>query len=204
MTGRRRTARRAHAASSGPPIGSRICGPRRPATVLVALLLVPLLDLVQWSRPWPVPLVGLLDEPAHLLTAWLFLASLPWRSSRRLPAWTLAGAVAIDLDHIPLYLGWEAIGTPGGRPVTHSLLTVGVLLVVAGAPRFRVPALGVGFGVLLHLVRDLATGPGVPLYWPLSEEAVVLPYAVEFAALTVAAIVAVRARRRRVVSGRAI
>jgi inner membrane protein len=158
---------------------------------------------MQWSHPWSVPVVGLLDEPAHLLTAWLFLGSLPGRPSRRFAAWALAGAVAIDVDHIPLYLGWAAIGTPGGRPVTHSLVTVGVLLVVAGAPRLRVPALGLAVGVLLHLIRDLATGPGVPLRWPLSEESVVLPYAVEFGALTVAALVAVVVSRWSAISGRA-
>ncbi len=108
-------------------------------------------------------MVGLLDEPGHLLTAWLFLAASP-RARRRLDLrWVLLGAVAIDVDHLPLYL-WAALASsPGGRPVTHSLITVLVLLVVVAAlsRRLSTAATGVAVGVLLHFVRDVATGPGL-------------------------------------------
>ena len=62
--------------------------------------------------------------------------------------------MAIDLDHIPLYLG---VGNPGQRPVTHSLTTV-----LAGAAT----------GLLIHFARDIAEGPpGVRMLWPLQDTA---------------------------------
>jgi inner membrane protein len=140
----------------------------------------------------PLLLLGLLDEPAHLATAWLFLAAfLPGRA-RALGPWVLVGAVAIDADHVPLYL-WDALAAaPGARPVPHSLLTVAVLAAAAVAsPRLRSPLLGLALGVVLHLVRDLATGPGVPLLWPFGPAKVIVPYAVYLLVLAVVAVVAV-------------
>ena len=59
----------------------------------------------------------------------------------------LIASVAIDLDHIPLYLGF---GNPYQRPVTHSLAT----------------------GLLIHSARDIAEGPpGVRMLWPLQNTA---------------------------------
>jgi len=150
--------------------GLRAAGPVAALAATVAL------DLLQSAHGWPVPVVGLLDEPAHLLTAWLALAACSPRTARlRLLPWVLLGAVAIDLDHVPLYLGADGITADGGgRPVTHSLLTVAVLLalaVVAGRPLS-----GLAAGVGLHLARDLATGPGVPLLWPMDSSDVRIPY----------------------------
>lgn len=155
--------------------------------------LVGVLDLVAGARYWPIAVNGALDEPAHLLTAGLFLAAfLPWRL-RALVPWALAGAVLIDLDHIPLYL-WGALAVePGGRPFTHSLATV-LVLAAAGAiarGRARTALLGLALGVVLHLVRDLGTGPGVPLWWPADPHSVIVPYAAYFAALLVACAAAV-------------
>jgi len=48
--------------------------------------------------------------------------------------------------------------------------------------------LGLAFGISAHLLRDLATGPGVPLFWPLSGAAVELPYVAFVAALLAAAL----------------
>ena len=76
----------------------------------------------------------------------------------------------IDLDHVPQYVGWHVLrAAPSGRPLTHSLLTVGVLLVLAaGSRRLRLPFLGMAFGVALHLLRDASEGrAGVPLLWPM-------------------------------------
>ena len=150
--------------------GPRAAGPVAALAGIVAL------DLLRTGRDWPIPVLGLLDEPAHLLTAWLAVAAWSSRTVRvRLLPWVLLGAVAIDVDHIPLYLGADGITADGdGRPVTHSLLTVAVLLaaaLVAGHP-----LLGLAAGVGLHLVRDLATGPGLPLLWPVADADVRVPY----------------------------
>ena len=52
-----------------------------------------------------------------------------------------------------------------------------VLLVVAAlSRRLRTAATGVAVGVLLHFVRDVATGPGLPLAWPLCSSSALLPY----------------------------
>lgn len=113
-------------------------------------------------------LLGVLDWSAHLATAALVLLALgvPWR------AWlvVLPSSVLLDLDH--LALGVPGVEAAGGRPFTHSALTVLVLLGVS--LRWR-PLLLVTAGVLLHFLRDVATGPGLPLLWP-AGGAVLLPY----------------------------
>jgi inner membrane protein len=147
---------------------------------------------------------GLVDEPAHLATCALALLALAFVGmplSRRFAVAALAASTAIDLDHLPHYLGSHLLMGPSlPRPYTHSLLLVCLLLAVAAALRSdaRGVALGLSFGVAAHLFRDLATGPGVSLFWPLSAAAVTIPYAVYAAALlaTAVAIVA-KARRRR-------
>jgi inner membrane protein len=125
--------------------------------------------------------IAALDEPAHLATAALaLLAAVPWERLSR--TWSLhlvvlASAVLIDVDHVPLYLGLSSIA-PGGRPVTHSLATPLLLLAASTMLRRRSgPAVAAAaVGICLHLVRDLATGPGVSLFWPLTTTSVLLPY----------------------------
>ena len=83
----------------------------------------------------------------------------------------LIASVAIDLDHIPLYLG--LLRDNGQRPVTHSLATV---VVFAGAaavsPRHRAVLAGIATGLVLHFARDIAEGPpGVRLLWPVGGRA---------------------------------
>ena len=175
---------------------------------LLALAGVCALDAVQAARAWPVPVVGLLDEPAHLLTAWLALAALGLGGLRggmsALLPWVLIGSVALDIDHIPLYLWGEPVAHHGSRPVTHAAVSVVVLLAVAALARGRgrTAAAGLAAGVALHLVRDVATGPGIPLLWPLDGTDVRLPYAAYLAVVVVAAAVAlVRGLRRPDVSG---
>ncbi|SDC39396.1 inner membrane protein [Geodermatophilus telluris] len=162
---------------------------------VAALVAVLGIDRLLALRHWSVPAEALLDEPAHLLTAGLLLAAAGVRS-RRLVLWALAGAVLIDLDHVPLYLGAE-VTADGGRPVSHSVTTVLVLLVAAGVWRAqRTRLAGLALGVVLHVVRDLASGPGVPLLWPLLPTSAHLPYPV-YAGVLVAAVgvVALRAWR---------
>ena len=137
-------------------------------------------------------LTGIRDEPEHLATAWLFLAAfLPLRG-HAFYCWALLGSVVIDLDHIPLYLWNVLTADEGSRPVTHSLATV-VLLAAGGAvvsPRHRTPLLGLALGVLLHFVRDLADGPGIPAFWPLTAYNVTMDHTVSVVVLTVVAVAA--------------
>jgi inner membrane protein len=165
------------------------------AGALAALAAVVGVDLLLAARSWSVPAEAALDEPAHLLTAWLLLAAAGVRS-RRVLAWALAGAVLIDLDHVPLYSGIE-VTADGGRPVSHSVTTVLVLLVAAGVwRRQRTRLAALALGVVLHLARDVASGPGVPLLWPALSESVHVSYAVYLGVLVVAvAAVTVRAWR---------
>jgi inner membrane protein len=176
---------------------------RPPMSALVfssSLVLIGLLDLLGETRQWSVPVTGLLDEPAHVLTAALLLAAfLPVSASAVVP-WVLAGAVLIDLDHIPLYL-WGALASDQyGRPVSHSAATV-VLLACAGAfsrGGLRRALLGLSLGVAMHLVRDLGTDPGVPLWWPIGQHSVLVPYPIYFCTMVVVAgIAAGRWYRRR-------
>ena len=113
---------------------------------------------------------GLLDEPAHLATAALGLLVLACLVDvpRRFYVAALIASVAIDLDHIPLYLG--LLGNGGQRPVTHSLCTVIVVVVAAvTSRRHRAVLAGVATGLVLHFARDIAEGPpGVRMLWPTS------------------------------------
>lgn len=139
--------------------------------------------------------IGAIDEPAHLATALLALLAvggrtLPLRHS--LFFWSaLAGAVLIDLDHLPLYGGVPGISQPGGRPYSHSLATPLVLLLLGFAiPRWRTVLAGLAVGNLLHFVRDLGTGPGLPLWWPMDDRSHSVPYPTYFGVVVALAAVA--------------
>lgn len=154
----------------------------------MALVVVALADLLVWALDLRFPWVGLVDEPAHLATGLLLLANLP--SPGRI--WVISFAVAIvaiDLDHLPLLFGSDALSEGTGRPYAHSLVTVALLVVVGAAwARAREIAFGVAAGVLAHFLRDLATGGGVSLLWPVSTASTTIPYAVYAAVLTVLAV----------------
>jgi inner membrane protein len=159
-------------------------------------LLIGLVDAALAAARLPLLLTAVLDWPAHLATAGLLLAALLPERSRAVVPWALAGAVLIDLDHIPFYL-WGALTTEdAGRPVTHALATAAALVCAAavGPRRLRTALYGLSLGVCLHLVRDLATGPGVPLWWPVEDDEVLVPYAAY--ALVVGAAAAVAAGRQ--------
>ncbi len=169
------------------PSGAAVHRVLAPAAALAAVCS---LDLLLAARSWSTPVVGLLDEPAHLLTAWLLLTAAGVRR-RQVLVWALVGSVLIDVDHVPLYAGAEVTTGGGGRPVSHSLLTLFVLLALAAAWRFqRLRLAGLAAGVGLHLVRDVALGPGVPVLWPLLRESVRVPYALYLGLLVLAAVVA--------------
>jgi membrane-bound metal-dependent hydrolase YbcI (DUF457 family) len=180
------------------------------ATALVAVVL--LLDLV-WSL-----LEGstgrlayaLVDERAHLATCTVALLSLMVLARNRLPARFVAAAlvasVAIDIDHLPRYLGSHMMTGDLPRPYTHSLLLVAVLLGLGLALKRRdqsLVVLGLAFGVSAHLLRDLATGPGVPMLWPVSSEAMVIPYPL-FAGSLALLVATIAVPRRALATGRAV
>jgi inner membrane protein len=117
--------------------------------------------------------MGARDEPAHLATSALVLLALfgPTRLLRhRATATTaMASSVLIDLDHLPLYVeGFPIdVSVDEGRPFTHSLSTVAGLAALAAGVRWRRTVLAAASsGVALHFVRDIATGEGLPLWWP--------------------------------------
>jgi len=166
-------------------------------TVLVGTLIgtVLALDAAFDALAVNVVTTGLVDEPAHLATAALGLLALSTRfptPKRRASTWSaLIASVAIDLDHLPLYAGVSGIAH-GGRPYTHSLLTVALVL-LAGLTfrRLRTVLLGVALGCALHLLRDVATGPGIPLLWPITDASVRVPYWIYFCFLLLFATIAV-------------
>ena len=146
--------------------------------------------------------IGLLDEPAHLATAVLaLLAVLGGRRLAAAPAFTSAAVVAacaIDVDHVPLYAGVPGVADVGSRPYSHSLLTVLLLAVAWLVTGRRWPVLaGAAAGVTLHFVRDVATGPGLQLWWPFGHREL-LPYRWYVGLIVVLAVVAaIRAWRCR-------
>jgi len=135
-------------------------------------------DALNRRVPFGLLSTGPLDEVAHLATAALGLLVLACLidAPRRFYVAALIASVAIDLDHIPLYLG--LLGDSGQRPVTHSLATVVVFIVAAAASRrHRAVLAGVATGLVLHFARDMAEGPpGVRIFWPLQGQAWTLSY----------------------------
>lgn len=143
----------------------------------ILLLLILGLDAALAHRQWPFVVTGLLDEPAHLATAGLMLLVLPLRAAARYGWWVLIGSVVIDFDHVPLYLGDSGFVVDSSRPPTHSLVVVILLLLMAQLlPQVKRQLRGLAFGVLAHFLRDVATGPGLALLWPVLPVAVKAPY----------------------------
>jgi membrane-bound metal-dependent hydrolase YbcI (DUF457 family) len=166
------TARR----SIGPVLGARLS----PPTVAVCALLLLAADWASGRADTSFLPGGPLDALAHLLTALLLLQALPPRYRARLAPPALFASVAIDLDHIPQYLGNDFLTAGTARPYPHSLLTIAVLLGAALLVRRRRDLLlGLALGVALHFFRDLAEsgGTGVPLLWPLSDRSFGYPHA---------------------------
>ena len=147
--------------------------------------------------------LGARDEPAHVATSTIVLLALfgPGRllRNRAATATAVASSVAIDLDHLPLYVdGFPLdVSVDGGRPFTHSLSTVLGLGTLAAAVRWRRTLLAAASsGVALHFVRDIATGEGLPLWWPWEHRSRKIRYAIYSRSLLVlAAVGAVRIYR---------
>jgi len=135
-------------------------------------------DAADRRIPFGVWTTGPVDEVAHLATAALGLLVLARfiDAPRRFYAAALIASVAIDVDHIPLYLG--LLGDQAQRPVTHSLSTVAVFVAAAVASRrHRAVLSGAAAGLVLHFARDIAEGyPGVRVFWPLQDTSLMASY----------------------------
>ena len=135
-------------------------------------------DAADRRIPFGVWTTGPVDEVAHLSTAALGLLVLARfiDAPRRFYVAALIASVAIDVDHIPLYLG--LLGNQAQRPVTHSLSTVAVFVVAAAASRrYRAVLAGVATGLVLHFARDIAEGySGVRIFWPLQDTSWMVGY----------------------------
>jgi len=135
-------------------------------------------DAADRRIPFGVWTTGPVDEVAHLATAALGLLVLARfiDAPRRFYVAALIASVAIDLDHIPLYLG--LLGNEGQRPVTHSLSTVALFAAAAVASRrHRAILAGAAAGLVLHFARDIAEGyPGVRVFWPLQDTSWMVSY----------------------------
>ena len=173
---------------------------RLSAAALTALVAVVVVVQGILALEPPTLILGAADWAGHLATTAILLAAIP----RRLSPALIAGAflaVLIDLDHIPDLLGGEGITDRTPRPVSHSLVTVVAVGAIAAAVRARAPrygdlALGVAIGIPMHLLRDVFTGPGVALLWPLSTGAVEGPFLAYLAGLILVAVYAARRPRR--------
>jgi len=121
---------------------------------------------------------GPVDEVAQLSAAALGLLVLARfiDAPRRFYGAALIASVAIDVDHVPMYLGLA--GNRAQRPVTHSLSTVAVFAAAAAASRrHRAVLAGVATGLVLHFARDIAEGyPGVRVFWPLQDTSWMVSY----------------------------
>jgi membrane-bound metal-dependent hydrolase YbcI (DUF457 family) len=192
-------------ARSGLAIFCRLPARRPELPLLAAALVVAVLTLdLLWSLiegSTGTIAYALIDEPAHLMTCALallaVLALIDAKPSWRFVAAALVASMAIDLDHLPGYLGSHFLTGSMPRPYTHSLLMVGVLAALGAAsrrPHLRQILFGVAFGVAAHLLRDLATGPGVAFLWPAVDAPIKIPY-VLYATILVAAMIALLPRR---------
>jgi membrane-bound metal-dependent hydrolase YbcI (DUF457 family) len=143
------------------------------------------------------PGLAVLDEPSHLATAFLLVTvgvamasradAVPTRS---VLGTALVSSVLIDVDHFPetVFSSTVFMGSLD-RPYTHSLLTPLAAIALALLTRHRHVSTifgGIALGTSLHFVRDVCTGPGLGLAWPLSSSMVRLPYVVYWAVLIAA------------------
>lgn len=158
-------------------------------TALVAPIVIAVTDHLRRRVDRPLMVVGGLDEIAHLATGILAITGLARQRPPRFAGSLLVASVAIDLDHIPSYMGikWLNRGTP--RPYPHSLLTLLVVAMLGTLWRGqRLAILGAFAGLTLHFWRDLSEpGGGVALLWPLTKRSFSVAYA--WYAITIAILV---------------
>ena len=109
----------------------------------------------------------------HLIGAWLVGQGYQFLSKKKLDhyAWffLLAGGIIPDLDYL---LDWT-LGTAGHRTLTHSVIfLVGAPLLLYGIltllkkEESKIYAWALAGGIMMHLLLDMHSSPGVPLLWP--------------------------------------
>lgn len=157
-------------------------------------------DLLRDHRVRSRALVGVLDEIAHLATTGLILLSardVRWLRERHgYVRVALAATVLIDVDHLRPPAGSASVFR-GGRSVTHSMTTVAAVLLgtAAAPPVWRRRLVAAASGLALHFGRDVATGHGLMLWWPIRRHAVKVHYGY-YAAACLGAAAAAGARLR--------
>lgn len=151
------------------PFAPGICG--------LGLGVIFAVDAVSARSSLSLPVAGALDECAHLATAILILAALRGSMPKAFVVGVLAGSIAIDVDHVPLVLGWRFLTEGTSRPYTHSWVSPAAAAIASGRCKSRQDILaGVAVGILTHFVRDAATGDGLALLWPMTTTSVRAPY----------------------------
>jgi inner membrane protein len=152
-------------------------------------------DAVDRVTPYSFVTTALLDEPSHFATTALCVLALRRITALRKPfvMAALIASVAIDLDHLPGYFGIHWTAPAHGRPYTHSVATVIVLMVVwVATSRWRSAIAGALFGLVTHLIRDICEGPpGVLLYWPFSDHVVVADRATFWVLIILSLVIAI-------------
>lgn len=112
---------------------------------------------------------GVYDEVGHLLTA--LAAAIGVRALRLpVPWWSiLAGALVLDLGHVPGIFGYLNALEGSSRNGSHSLSVVALLACLGFLDRRHAHIwLGVAIGATSHLWRDMGTGT-VALLWPIRD-----------------------------------
>ena len=182
---------------SSPGRGSITIAPAALPAALAVVLAADVLILRRRSRL----VAGLIDETAHLATGVIALGAARSPVGRRFAAGLVAGSVLLDIDHLPELAGSDWLRPGRARPRPHALVTplAGVIAALALHRPGRVSqprsdaALGAVAGLGSHLLRDLGTGGGVALLWPVSRKVLRIPYAAYLAVL----VALVRRRRAR-------
>lgn len=162
---------------------------RRFALALAGLVFILGIDHWLLGGPHSLLATGIADETAHLTTMVVLLLAVSTLRNASFIVGCLVGSVAIDLDHIPLFLGSNLLTEQTNRPLTHGGLTIAVVLAmsaIASGP-WRSLGLGVAVGLAAHFLRDMATSTaGVPLLWPMSTTGYMAPYPLYAATLAIA------------------
>ncbi len=157
---------------------------RSDAALVAAVGVIQLVDMTVHRRHSRFLIRAMTDETSHMCTALALSRMLGWPCRTPELLAMLAGSVAIDADHVPMYLGVRGLTPEKGRPYSHCWLA----LVAAGgaallAPPKRRELVGsFALGLATHFFRDAATG-GLPVAWPFSSRSPELPYGVYAVAL---------------------
>jgi membrane-bound metal-dependent hydrolase YbcI (DUF457 family) len=105
----------------------------------------------------------------HLVTAWVI--GLLINKKKKIPqlGWglLLLGGILPDIDFLPDWF----LGTEIHRTFTHSILFIILAFVITyiilNRYKLQKQAIFISIGILIHILVDMVTMPGVQLLWPL-------------------------------------